>query len=84
MVMETVEGYVDDGRSTVYICDGRNPDGSTIEYCYHSGAAEEISELTGLTCHATGFFERTSIVGCWYHCDSVARGCNAHNSCYCP
>lgn len=77
---EQVEGYIDDGRSTVYICDGINPAGDTNEWCYF-GSAEELEELTGATgCHATLPWERTSIIGCWWHCDG-APGCNAHNSC---
>lgn len=88
--METVEGYVD-SPGTVYICDGSNPDGSSIEFCW-DGAAEEIEESIGLDCHATGLFERTSLVGCFYHCDDpstpdvnegAGRGANAHNGCWC-
>lgn len=79
--MEQVDGYISDGRSTVYICDGVNAAGDTNEWCYF-GNAEELEELIpGATgCHATAPWERTSIVGCWWHCNE-APGCNAHNGC---
>lgn len=77
---EQIDGYITDGRSTVYICDGHNPDGTTIEFCW-DGSADEVEEMTGATgCHATGVWERTSLVGCWWHCNA-APGCNAHNGC---
>lgn len=81
--MEQVDGYISDGRSTVFVCNGHNEDGSTIEYCW-DGNVEDLEYGTGATgCHASGLFDRTSLVGCWYHCDSDAPGCNAHNGCYC-
>lgn len=87
-VMSTVEGYID-SPGTVYICSGQ---GTTTEYCYAKDSADELSELCGLDCHATGVFERTSIIGCWFHCDNPetpdvnegeGRGCNATGSCWC-
>ncbi len=79
--LEQVDGYISDGRSTVYICDGVNAAGHTNEWCYF-GSAEELEELVpeARECHATQPWERTSIIGCWWHCDG-APGCNSHNGC---
>jgi hypothetical protein len=82
---DIAEGYVDDGRSPVYTCEGRNPDGSAIEYCW-DGPEWELEDGVGLECHVTTPVERfgPAVIGCWYHCDDNLRGCNAHNSCWCP
>ena len=78
--MEQVDGYISDGRSRVYICDGVNAAGQSNEWCY-PGSSEGLETLVDATgCHATEFWERTSVVGCWWHCDD-APGCNAHNGC---
>lgn len=79
--VDVVEGYVDDGRSTVYVCDGINAAGQSNEWCYF-GTAEELEQLVpdAYECHASGLFDRTSLVGCWWHCTD-APGCNAHNGC---
>ena len=89
-VVDTVEGRFTSG-GTVFICEGKNSSGATNEWCY-DGPASDIEQDVGLDCHSTGLFERTSIVGCWYHCDDPETakdegdggGCNAHNGCYCP
>lgn len=79
--LDTVEGRFE-SSGIVYICDAENPNGTTVEYCWN-GELGELEAAVDLDCHATDLFERTSILGCWYHCNSGA-GCNAHNGCYCP
>lgn len=89
-VYDTVEGRFT-SPGTVFVCEGRNDIGQTNEWCYNE-SVEDLEAYFGLDCHSSKLYERTSIVGCWYHCDDPSTpdvnegegsGCNAHNGCAC-
>lgn len=76
--MSTLEGRID-SPGHVYNC------GGDLEYCYLQDAADELSDLTGLSCRNIEVGDRLApwLLGCWYHCGE-GRGCNAHGGCWCP
>jgi hypothetical protein len=72
-------------EGTVYNCGGE------VEYCYYDDAEEELSDLSGLSCHEVEYDERTWPwitnhlgIGCRYSCTATTPGCNAHGGCFCP
>lgn len=76
--------YAATHEGTVYNCGGE------VEYCYYDDASEEISDLTGLSCHEVQHDERLwpwltnhLNLGCRYSCTATTPGCNAHNGCWC-
>ena len=79
-----VSDFFEDGVGTVYTCgDGKE------EWCSRL-SADDVSDLRGLECHATGFDDRwwpalTNLIGhgCDFSC-TAHTGCNAHQGCLCP
>lgn len=73
-----------DADGVVYDC-------GEIEFCYYADAADELSDLTGLSCSRATLSDRwwpglTNALhrGCRYECPGRV-GCNAEGGgCFCP